>query len=342
MFNFYAQGFFSWAVLNERDRVVRYSRTKKKNLILNQGLDGIAQRSWAESFKVCALGDASSAPVNTQTGLGNEVRRTQVYLDMEDACSAELVDNKFLLRRTFVFSSESSPITYREAGFSHSTLAGPNLFSKIALPNILVGAGERIIIQYELLLSLEPITAKVLSDPVLNRPSSGVFQFQNVGLNGINSLGQSVHFDNALSCNEPSSSANGFLAANSTAPATFPLSVDRSGVIYQAPISLSTYVDGTYTREKILSVPKADAKSSWGSCGVGGSASYVDTGLVFVYNTPLVKGSGLLNLHFRYRWSVLVKENYTTLLYWLDEEKPFLKQNPILLYFRLNDDVHTA
>jgi len=339
MFDFYAQGFFSWAVINSDDRIVRYSRGKKKNLILNQGLDGIAVRSWAESFKVCAVGTGANAPASSQTGLSEEVKRTQLYLDMENACSAELVDNKFLLKRTFVFSPEGTPIIYREAGFSHSTSVGGNLFSKIALPLVSVDAGERLIIQYELLLSLEPITSVALTNPVLNRTSSGLFQFQNIGLAGINSVGETIHFDEALSCNEPSASAKGFLSINSSPPAGFPTAEDRTGTTFEKDLTLSSYVAGTYTREKILTTTKSEAAGSWSSCGVGSSAgnSFANTGLVYVFNAPLVKASGILSLHFRYRWSIVTKENFSTLLYWLDEEKPFLKQNPILLYFRLSE-----
>jgi len=338
MLDFKAQGFFSWIVVNNFDKIVHHSAFKEPNLILNQGLDGVAERTWADSFTVCAVGIGSGGATPSQTGLLSEVKRTMLYLDMEDACSASLIEKDFVLKRTFVFSTEASEITYREAGFSHSPSAGGNLFSRIKLPNIVVGPGERLIIQYELLIRIEPATPKVLTAPITGLALGGSLQFQKIGLAGINSLGQSEIFDDGQLCNEPSAAGEGFLSTNSDSPATLGASINRGGTIYKKNLVINPYASGSYKRVKLLSLTRAEAHGDWRSCGVGpAGSSELNTGLILVFDDIFIKRKGILNLGFTYTWGAFSRANYTTLMYWLDDEKEFIKQNPLLQYFNLNE-----
>jgi hypothetical protein len=343
MLHFKAQGYYTWVVLNGKDKIVSHAPTYSRNMILTQGLDGIAVRSWADSFVACAIGTGISSPATSQTGLDNEVVRTAVYLDLVDANSTILSGSDYTLRRTFVFPKEGSAITYREAGFSYST-TGPNaLFSRVRLPNVAVASGERLIIQYELVITLSPTTTAILVNPIAAiQSTSGSFQYQKVGLKGVNSLGQTYDYDSAAGCNEPSTAAKGFLSANSTGPAAFGSAVDRSGTTFETDISLSAYVPGSYTRNKILTATNKQAiNAGWRSVGLGAiTNSYVNTGLVHVMNTNFAKSQGLLEVLFKFTWSYVVPPvTGETLFYWNPEENMVLrKQNLLLHYFGLNDE----
>ncbi len=343
MFKFKAQGYYSWVVLNEKDKVVSYAPTKRPNLILNQGLNGIAVRSWADSFVACAVGTGVGAPAVTQTGLINEVRRTAVYLDLVDANSTSLDANVFTLRRTFVFPKEGSAVTYKEAGFSYSTTGPDALFSRVSLPNVAVSSGERLIVQYELLLVITPESTLAMVNPVSGGASSGVFSYQYVGLKGVNSLGQTYDYDAAESCNEPSTAAKSFLSTDSTAPAAFGSSVARVGTTFEVDSSLSTYVPDSFTIDKILTATKKQAVSgAWRSAGLGATSgsSNSNTGLVYVFNSNFQKPQGLLTLNFTFIWlATPTGSAYDTLFYWQGEENMVLKRhNPLLSYWNLNDE----
>lgn len=334
MYNTKAQGFFSWVVLNEDGKVVSYSKDKNPNLILNQGLNGIAVRTWAESFISCAVGNGATTPSPNQIGLTNEVKRTAVYLDMEDACSASIQEDNFVLKRTFVFDRESSSATYKEAGFSYSLLAGNNLFSRVSLPSIQVETGQRLVIQYELYLKITQATPTQVATVIKNVPSSGIFQFQKIGLYGIDSAGVSLPFDEANGCNEPSKIANGFLSPDSSAPTSLGLCVDRSENAFEKVLSLSSYSQGTYRIIKTLSLGNTEGRHTWRSLGVGSPSQ---NGLVCVLDENFTKGFGALTINFTYTWSSYNVNKFAGLYYWQDEENMFLRGNPLLTYFDLSN-----
>lgn len=343
MFNFEAQGYFSWIVLNEKDKIVRYSPSYSPNLILNQGLDAIATRSWADAFTVCAVGTGTSAPAVTQTTLDAESKRTNVYLDLQSANTCSLSGNEFTLQRTFVFPKESGTVTYTEGAFGYSIIGPGNLFSRIKLPNILVSGGERLIIQYQLVVSVDLVKSKAFTNPVkdLFNPSSGVFQYQRLGLRGINGAGVSYNFDDAEGCNEPSVVCKGFLSTNSSAPAVFGSTVDRSGTTFEKDVSLSTYVSGSFTRGKVFSALRKEAiNNTWRSAGLGAGSgsSFSKTGLVYVFNANYPKTIGQLDLVYQFSWKQRFLNKEATLFYWQDEEHMMPKRNQLLSYYELGDD----
>jgi len=341
MVKFGAQGYYSWVVLNKKNEVVRYSPTREKNLILDQGLDGIAVRSWADSFVACAVGTGTSSPSASQTALDAESKRTNVYLDLTAANNSEYADGEFVLKRTFVFTPESSTTTYTEAGFSW-TVTGPGaLFSRVRFAGVEVSSGERLIIQYELHVLMTPVEPTVIVDSILNLVPSGLFQYQFIGLKGVNSLGQSYDFDAGLGCNEPSIAAKAFLSNSDDALAVIGSSADRSGTVLERDATLSTYVPGSFSRVKTLSFGPKEAKTFWRSFGIGASIgnSYINSGLVCVADESFYKGPGTLNINFTYTWNRFTRQNYSALFYWQDEEALFLRrQNPLLSYFNLSNE----
>ncbi len=64
----------TWMVL-KGDQVIRQA-SPKHNLILNQGLNFVAEYSFADCFNYAAGGDVAVEPVKTDTALGNEISRT--------------------------------------------------------------------------------------------------------------------------------------------------------------------------------------------------------------------------------------------------------------------------
>lgn len=341
MIQLQAQGYFTWAVLNEKDKIVRYAPTYSPNLILDQGLDGIAVRTWADSFVVCAVGTSPISPLKNQTGLQAESKRTATYLDLQSANKSSLLGNVLTLQRTFVFQKEGVDMIYKEAGFGYS-LSGPNnLFSRVTLPNVLVSTGERIIIQYQLLIYIGTTKPKSFTNPIIDKKnaSSGVLQYQRCGLMGINNAGISTIFDDSEASNEPSVASQGFLSINNSAPAAFGYVVNRAGTTFEKSLNLSNYVSGKFTRDKILSLGNKEAVRSWFSAGVGANSgnSFSKTGLVYVFNAAYPKAFGKLNLAFTYIWSRKILNAGDALYYWQDEDNMVLKRNTILNYYGLND-----
>lgn len=345
MLQFQAQGYFAWIVLNDKDKIVRYSPTYSPNLILDQGLDGIAVRSWADSFVTCAVGTGTNAPANSQTGMQNETQRVATYLDLQSANTSSLSGNEFTIQRTFVFPKEGANVVYNEAGFGYSLTGPNNLFSRIRLPSVQVSSGERIVIQYQLVVKVLPILPKILTKPIIDKRTIGVsrgsLQFQRVGLKGVNGAGQSYNFDDAEGCNEPSTSAKAFLSINSSTPAVFPNSIDRSGTTFEKSVSLSTYIPGTFTRNKIFTALKKEGVNlSWRSAGLGATSgnSFSKTGLVYVFNAPYPKDVGQLDLAYTFSWNRRFVFPGTTLHYWQDEEHLSSRRNQLLSYYGMSDE----
>lgn len=341
MFQYNANGFYWWAVVNEKDRVVDYSKSIQKNMILNQGLNGIAVRSWADSFISCAVGTGTSSPNVNQTGLDNELKRTSVYLDAFDANKAFLDSDLYTIRRTFVFSKEGGRVTYYEMGFGFSILGPNDLFSRIRLPGVTVSSGERLIVQYELQIKITPNSPVQKLNPIQGLKSSGVFAHQLVGLKGVDSLGSTCDFDSANSCNEPSSIANGFVCVDSSLPSPLGSSVSRTGVFFSKNTFSAQYVQNSFSLTKILLFENKEAMGFPLSCaGLGGLQNpHANTGLVYVFNPPFKKPQGDLSFSFVYSWASRTKENYSALYYWQPEEEMTLrKSNPLLLYFAQNNE----
>lgn len=109
------------------------------NLILDQGLDEIAARAIVSCMEHCAVGTGNSTPANTQTGLDNEIARTDNYLTgignsytfrTDTGTTPALITH----RRTFDFPEgtldSSTDGDYQEVGFSWSGTTGTNLFSR--------------------------------------------------------------------------------------------------------------------------------------------------------------------------------------------------------------------
>ncbi len=311
------RGTLSWKI--EKDGKVLRESSTYNNLILNQGLDFIASYPFADCFLYCVVGSTGNAPVRTDTGLGNEIKRTNNYSLSGNSNGTQLVNNVYTIFRTFTFVADVVPYVYREVGFSPIGIAGNNLFSKALIKDssgvpveVSVNIGETLTVRYELSIEIFDATLSL---------SSGHLRFQKIGLKAISDVnGSTINYDDTNGCNEPSIQANLFLSSSSAAPEPFGSCADRSPATSKTG-SLSNYVTGAYNRKKGALFKTSELPSSWRSVGVGSASSH---GAVFVYNADHFESNKAYFVNFTYYW---VHHNNSSFVEWLDfEDSVYLSQ----------------
>jgi len=196
------QGRVRWAVLNAdgsfADGGTLEPDKPSSNLILDQGIDNLDSNELASLFQNCAVGVGTSTPDATQTELDNEKARTNNYV--KDLCGTTFpADHSspytVVLKRGFDFPQgsldSSTDGDYTELGFSQSSSAGQNLFSRALIKDesgntisVTVASDQILRIAYELDLTLAP-SAK----------TSGSFDITNIGTINFESLGGSANND---------------------------------------------------------------------------------------------------------------------------------------------------
>lgn len=366
----------------------------KHNLILNQGMDGMATRLIADNFTNCCLGDATNptredsgttvisqnnvtvtlsggaftftdtatdagkvikwdtgqtativavltpltATVNTstiiapgefgvyqtrQTGLFNEIKRTNTYFTIGGACATvSMPPNVLVLRRTFNFPIEVGlGTTYNEVGLSHSAAAGNNLFSRILLDSpTFVPPGLRPRVVYELQITIYPgspvnFSAIVSGWPVL--PATNLNAQQNNemwGLAGITSLGATSPINTVsgvpILANEPSEPCDMLISSSSAAlnsPGDAPLNRWQAGDA-AFPATNVVYTPGTFRRQRRYIFTTADGvMSNLRTFSIGHiitpSSDFLPVMTVLFDQNQTKSGSFLLSLEFQLNWS---------------------------------------
>jgi hypothetical protein len=311
------KGTLSWKV--EKDGQTLRQSCTYNNMILNQGLDFIAEYSFADCFNYCVVGSVGTAPVRTDTGLGSEVRRTNNCSAAVGANGAALSTNIFTLTRTFIFPAIEVPNAYREVGFSPFSTAGNNLFSKALLKDSLgvpvtvnTGVGETLTVRYDLSIEIFDASTRVRNGIEGRSSSDGYVRMQKVGLKGISALGVTENYDDALGVNEPSVQSNIFVSTNGAAPEPFGSCLDRSPVTSKVG-SLSNYVEGSYVINKGVLLKPSETPATVRSAGVGTGPAH---GSVFVFDSDQTPGAGKAYfLNFTYAW---VHQNSSNFSEWLD------------------------
>lgn len=307
------RGFFKIEVVDEKTRLVEKSLPVTNNLILTQGKDFVAQRSFVENILYCAVGSGSSAPLLSDTGLANELARTNtVDGSVTSACLTSLSSNVYSLKKTFKFSTITSPVTYGEIGWSYSSSSGANLFSKALIIDIngnpspvQLGVGKYLRVVYTLEITLTPNTSQTGSANISGWTTNGSYMLQKIGLRSITADGSLSYYDSADDCNEPSAAADFFLGTSSAALASFGSATDRSaGTNYVKGCALEYLGNGVSYKK--VSFGKGEAVSSTlRSLGVGKvGSSTTETGFAYVFDANQTKGSEfLLPLKIIYSWS---------------------------------------
>lgn len=221
-----------------------------------------------------------------QTGLtaestnpGPASKRTATYLTGAPNCQTVTQGSVTLLTRTFDFAAETGPITYNEVGFSATNIIGSNLFSRVKLPSgVPLTAGQQLRVQYSVSVTVSPTTPQTYgASPIIGwNTATGTFQhilvpMAFVNTNGVTGQGQNLvdgkYYGNA---GEPSITGNVFIniESSSVAHSTYG-SLQIASVATLVTTALSSYVSGTYTRDKFgtYAVGQANA-TNWRSWAV--------------------------------------------------------------------------
>lgn len=309
----------------------------KRNLILDQGLDGIAVRSWANAFRAAAIGTGTiptkrdsgavtvsrtgatltssagffeaadvgrlfkfdtgeevritaftnSTTVTTstsgaiaasegtvwyvnQTALAVESKRTDVYSNDGGANGTTYSSPTVTQKRTFIFSAESSTITYREIGWSHTTTPGPNLFGRdlLAGAGVTLVSGQQLRVVVELAVSYAPVTpiayTSIATGGWTANGTCGIESlFDILDINWGNTVrpsGMDIATSPSL---DPSGTGRILLASDSVA--VIPASLAQRvvpGLIHEAVPSLGAYIAGSFIRTKSIGMSTLEANSS--------------------------------------------------------------------------------
>jgi hypothetical protein len=93
-----------------------------------------------------------------QTGLATEVKRTANYLTGTGNCGTTDVGNVRTLRRTYDHTAEVSNTNYTESGWSWTSTAGNNLFSRVLISggSVTVLIGQQLRMVYDLVITSGP------------------------------------------------------------------------------------------------------------------------------------------------------------------------------------------
>jgi len=194
------KGRVKWAVVNPdgslADGGTLVPDQPSNNLILEQGRDNLGSYETGEIFTNCAVGTGTSTPATSQVELDNEKARTNNIssdgaLSGTDYPADGASPYTATMKRGFDFPQgsldSSTDGDYTEVGFSHSTSAGQNLFSRALFKDesgntiaITVASDQILRVAYELDLTLEP-SAK----------TSGSFDITNIGTINYEALGGS-------------------------------------------------------------------------------------------------------------------------------------------------------
>ena len=115
------EGEFFYEIVDEKTQKVLVKSKKKKNLILNQGLDFLALRSFVENVAYCAVGSSTVAPLYTDTGLIGEFDRTaNLDTSLANYASTTLTGNVFSFTRVFKLDTNVNPAYYGTVGWSYT------------------------------------------------------------------------------------------------------------------------------------------------------------------------------------------------------------------------------
>lgn len=302
------RGEFWWELVDEATGLVAESSPVKRNLILNQGFDYAAQRSFVDNVSNCAIGTSTNAPLLTDTGLTSEAVRTNI-LDTSIANSAltTLSGNLYSFRRIFKFAANTISHTsgYGEIGWSYSTTPGANLFSKAQLMDtggnpgsIIVPTGKYLRVYYTITLTLIPSTSIHGPNNIDSFGSTaGTGGLQLIGLKKLNADGTTGNWDVGVDCNELYSTVDVFIGDSSAALAAFGASTNRSGSTnyVASPYTGSYQGAGSGVMWKTGTFAKTSANdAALQSMGLGPvGSSTVNSGYAFLFDAPVTKD----NLH---------------------------------------------
>lgn len=244
---------------------------RQKNMILNQGKDGIMSGSYSFSnaFRYCAAGSGSTAVAATDVALVTELNRTGTYLTGSGNCGTTDSGASRTLRRTFEFSAESGSVNYRELGFAPNSTPTDNLFSRVLISGGTVSlvAGQNLRVVYDLKVTFSPNTTQSGSITVAGWPVSpasntnATWALQAIGISSIDSGTGGGAGGNLF---EPSTTGECECYTGNISISAFGNASTGGSAIPNSTISYTwgTYVPGTFTRSTSFSYATAASFSS--------------------------------------------------------------------------------
>jgi len=252
-----------------------------------------------------------------QTGLTTEVKRTNTWLTGAPNCQTITVTNLTTLTRTYDFSAESGSVTYNEVGFARTGTAGANLFSRIKLPSgVPLTAGQQLRLKYSLQIGVAPTSPLTYgSSPIVGWASgTGTLQCHQIPIGYINTNGNgNLSGNNSIDSKyyevygEPSY-LGGYpaiwISTSSAAHTSYGASSSPAGTTSALAFSLSTYTNGTYTRDKSCTFAVGQAnRSDWRSFFLG-QPNANSLAYKFLFDSVQEKLSTYtLTLGFRLSWN---------------------------------------
>ena len=269
--------------------VVVNERPWAKNMILNQGKDGVmaGTRNFNPSFSYCAVGTGTTPVAATDTGLTSEAAtaRTNTYLTGAGNCGTSWVGQVGTMRRTFDFAVETTNQSYTELGWSYTATKSTNLFSKTLISGgtVTVLADQQLRVVYDVSITCAPVGVQTANLTVAGWGTpAGTWALQSRMFVPIGASGASVYGAGLFETSDSPLAAvlGGTCALGSfgSAPtSTVTLGTTASG-------TWSTYTLGTFTRS--ISFPYLSA-ASFASTDIR-MFSY-NNNLAFLFDSPQTK-----------------------------------------------------
>jgi hypothetical protein len=108
-----------------------------------------------------------------QTGLGDEIHRSNTYLTGSGNCGTTYSDGVYTHTRTYDFPIETSDQTYYEVGFSDTATPGANIFMRgiFSSAPIDIVIGQQIRVIYNVLVTVTPISPRSRTVPISGWPA---------------------------------------------------------------------------------------------------------------------------------------------------------------------------
>jgi hypothetical protein len=185
------------------------------------------------------------------TGHQAEVKRSNTYANDsgDNGTSWNGVTGVVSMWRTFIFTAEAAPITYREIGWSHTATAGANLFGR----DLIAGGGDSLIagqqykVKVQLDITIAPLTEQTLPALVTGWPTgTAKSRIEGVALNTVATSGNNSG-SNILEPFFAGEVSVGTSTAVLTPPVLGPSSI-VSGGINSLVLTADAYSAGSFTR----------------------------------------------------------------------------------------------
>lgn len=251
-----------------------------------------------------------------QTGLTAEVKRTNTWLTGAPNCQTSTTGNLTTMTRTYDFSAESGSVTYNEVGFSRTATAGANLFSRIKLPSgVPLTAGQQLRLKYSLQIGISPSSPLTYgTSPIVGWPTgTGTLQCLEIPISYVATTGYSSAGYNAIDGKYyeqygAPSVVGGYpalwISTDSSAHTSYGAYAVVGGTTAALAFSLSTYTNGTYTRDKSCTFAVGQAnRTDWRSFFLGQTNGNT-LAYRFLFDSAQTKLSTYtLTLGFRLSWN---------------------------------------